>query len=414
MKRAELISTGSELLSGRTVNTHAQRLGAALHALGIALLRDTTVPDAVGEIRDAVAAALQRADLVFVCGGLGPTEDDLTRDALAALLGCGIHRDPAALERIRQISELSGRPFTDIRASQAAVLDGSVVLSNQVGAAPGMRVDLGADRALFVLPGPPDEFAAVLEDHILPWLAAHPQWRSPYLERMFLLCGVAEADAMERMRLQHIASGGIDAAYCAAPGRLEVRLSSAKGDAEALDAAADRFRRLMGPMIYAEARRPLEEVAGEALAAAGATVAVAESCTGGGLGARITAVPGSTAWFVGGVIAYANVVKEQWLGVDPALLAAEGAVSAPVASAMAEGIRHRMGADYGVGITGVAGPSGQTASKPLGLVYIALAGEDGVTVQRYQFRGDRGMVRHMAGQMALDLVRRRVLGLEAP
>ncbi len=412
MKRAELISTGSELLSGRSVNTNVQLLGAALRSQGINLHRDTTVIDDIDEIRDAVATALERADLVFVCGGLGPTEDDVTRDALSVLLNRGVHRDPDAVEHINRACKRSGRLFTDIRASQATVLDGSVVLLNRVGAAPGMRLDLDDGKTLFVLPGPPGEFRAVLDDHILPWLQADSRWRAPYMEKLFMLCGVAEADAVGLMRENSLPSPGIDAAYCAAPGRLEVRLSSATGDIGAIDTDAERFRSVMGPLVYAETRCDLEEVVGHLLRDAGRTLAVAESCTGGGLGARITAVPGSSAYFIGGIIAYADSIKQEHLDIGHELIASEGVVSEKVAAGMADGIRRHMNTDYGIGITGIAGPTGQTAFKPVGTVCIALAENRKLTARTFQFHGDRRIVRFMAEQTALDMLRRRILSLE--
>lgn len=407
--RAELISTGDELLNGRSVNTHARRLGEALGELGIELARETTVPDDRTAIASAIREAWARTPLAFVTGGLGPTCDDLTREALSDVLNRPVVADPPSLERLRARYAAAGRSMTASRERQALVISGADVLSNSAGAAPGQQLEAPGGRLLFVLPGPPREFEAVLLEHVIPRLRArHPEAR-PRPRALFMVCGPGESDIVDRLAAAEFDPGPLNLAYCAAPGALEVRLTGAPGEDEALARAAGRLRALLGDDIYAESRRDLAEVVGERLEAQLATLATAESCTGGGLGARLTSISGASGWYLGGVIAYANAVKIRELGVDETLLSASGAVSEPVARAMAEGIRRRFGADYGLAITGIAGPSGGTPEKPVGRVWMALAEAGNVIAVSRQFPGPRESVRQWGAQYALDLLRRRLI-----
>ena len=407
--RAELISTGDELLNGRSVNTHARRLSEALGELGIELARETTVPDDRAAIASAIREAWARTPLAFVTGGLGPTCDDLTREALSDVLNRPIVADPPSLERLRARYAAAGRSMTASRERQALVISGADVLSNSAGAAPGQQLEAPGGRLLFVLPGPPREFEAVLREHVIPRLRARLPEARPRPRALFMVCGPGESDIVDRLAAAEFDPGPLNLAYCAAPGALEVRLTGAPGEDEALARAAGRLRALLGDDIYAESRRDLAEVVGERLEAQLATLATAESCTGGGLGARLTSISGASGWYLGGVIAYANAVKIRELGVDETLLSASGAVSEPVARAMAEGIRRRFGADYGLAITGIAGPSGGTPEKPVGRVWMALAEAGNVIAVSRQFPGPRESVRQWGAQYALDLLRRRLI-----
>ncbi len=408
----ELVSTGAELLNGRSVNTHARLLGGRLEDLGFRLTRETTVGDVEADIADAVRAALERARVVAVSGGLGPTCDDVTREALGGLLGRRLISDAASLEALRARYARLGRALTESRRRQALVLEGAVALPNRAGAAPGQRIELG-ERVIFVLPGPPAEFSAILEDHVIPWLRAHfPDVRPP-ARVIFQLCGIAESDAVERLAAAGFDPAPFELAYCASPGNLEIRLRGAPDQAAALAEKANMVRALFAEDIYTEGREDLAAVVGRALQAAGATVAVAESCTGGGIGRRLTAIPGSSAWFRGGVIAYANALKTALLDVPSDTLAREGAVSEEVARRMAIGVRARCGADYGLAVTGIAGPDGGTQEKPVGLVFIACADASACEVRRRQFMGDRETVRRWTEQHALDLLRRRLRRLSS-
>lgn len=404
---AELVTTGAELLSGRSVNTHAQRLAQALEPLGIALSRDTTVPDDRAAIADAVRSALTRVELAFVSGGLGPTCDDVTREAVADVVGRPIVRDAATLAALRTRYERMGRTLTDSRARQADVIEGATVLSNTVGAAPGQIV-VSEGRKLVILPGPPREFEAIVSDHVLPWLRATWPHLRPAPCRYVLLCGVAESDVVETFAAQGFDPGALELAYCASPGSLEVRLTGRPGMEAEVEAAIARVRTMLAPHLYAEERVTLASVVGGMLRAAGATVAVAESCTGGLLGRKLTDAAGSSDYFLGGAISYANAAKTTLLGVPAPLIATHGAVSEEVARAMAEGIRERLGASYGLAVTGIAGPGGGSEAKPVGTVWIGLAGPGGTEAGMHRFSGDRGWIREWAAQYALDRLRRRL------
>ncbi len=402
----ELVSTGAELLNGSTLNSHAQTLGGQLRMLGFRLARDTTVPDDLDAIAEAVRGALARVDYVVVSGGLGPTSDDVTRDAVARVLNRGIILDRDSLEQMRIKYRRLGRELAPVSERQALVLEGAVVLPNSAGMAPGERLNFGA-KTLFILPGPPQEFSAVLTEHVLPWLRAQALGVTPPREQRFLVCGLGESDIGARLEVEGFPRPGMEVAYCAMTGRVEVRLATS--DADALARAAADVRRVLGACIYSEDGAEMEVVVGRLLAERRATVATAESCTGGLLGGRLTAAAGSSLYYPGGVIAYSNTVKIRELGVAPDLIARCGAVSEETARAMAVGVRERFGADYGVAVTGIAGPGGGTVDKPVGLVYLAVADAQATVARRHQFTGARARIRDWTVQFALDLLRRRLL-----
>lgn len=410
MATVELVATGAELLNGRTVNTHAQRLARALMPLGLRLSRETSVPDDRATIADAVRGALGRAEVVVVTGGLGPTEDDVTREALADLFQKSLRLDESSLEHIRQRCERYGQTLTDSRRRQALVLEGAAVLPNPIGAAPGERLELAGGRTLFLLPGPPREFEAVLAEHVVPWLREHLAM-APIVERVVMVCGPGESDVIERLSTAGFDPGPFELAYCAAPGQLEVRLTGSASDEPGLDERARRLREILGADVYAEAREDLAAVVGRLLAERGATVAVAESCTGGLIMQRLTSVPGSSAWFRGGVVAYSNDVKTRWLDVPEAVLREHGAVSEAVACAMAAAAREKFAADHGLATTGIAGPTGGTPEKPVGLVWWALSDGRETVARSRRFAGDRELVRQWAAQFTIDLLRRRLQNL---
>jgi nicotinamide-nucleotide amidase len=406
----ELVATGSELLNGRTVNRHASVLGEQLKPLGLPIVCETTVPDDIAAIEDAIRNALRRVDMVLVTGGLGPTCDDVTRDAIARMLGRKIVMDEPSRNSLRTRYGRIGRAVTPQAELQAQIVEGATALANSVGMAPGERLDLDG-KVLFALPGPPDEFRAVLLEHVLPWL--RQSFGAVHLpaEQIFMVCGIGESDIMRRLDEIGFAPKGVEVAYCAAPGRIEVRLTSPRGDREAVESAARDVRQALGESVFAEDRLNMEEVVGRLLAGKKSTLATAESCTGGLVGHRITMVSGSSDYYLGGVIAYSNAVKERELGVNPATLATHGAVSAEAAREMAEGVRTRFSADFGLSLTGIAGPTGGMAEKPVGLVFIALADRARTWVRRHQFNGDRARIKDWSSQMALDLLRRRLQGI---
>lgn len=405
----ELVTTGSELLNGRTVNRHAQVLGDHLHLIGLRLVRDTTVGDDVNVIRDAVASAMTRVDVVVVTGGLGPTCDDVTREAVAALLGRGIVMDPGALEAMRERYRRMNRRLTELSERQACIVEGSVALPNPAGAAPGQILESGG-KVVFILPGPPREFLAVLEGSVLPWLRRNVSPACLPAERNFLICGIGESDIVARLEQAGFLAEGMEVAYSAKPGRIELRLLSSTLAQAQVDEAAVTVRRALGDFIYSEERLEMEDVVGRLLAEQGTTLATAESCTGGLIGHRITSVSGSSRYYLGGVIAYSNEAKVRELAVSAEAIAEHGAVSGKVAAQMAAGVRAAFGSDFGLGITGVAGPTGGTPDKPVGLVYAAVADRDRSWVRRFQFASDRTTIQEWSAQLALDLLRRRLLG----
>ncbi len=404
-RHVELISTGAELLIGRTVNSHAHALARALHPTGLRLSRDTTIPDDPQVLLGTLKGALERVDVVVVTGGLGPTSDDITRETIAAWLDRPLVLDRDASERIRQACEKRGLEPSQARMRQALVLEGAVVWPNLTGAAPGELIEENG-KFIVLLPGPPREMEPILTQSLVPWI--EQQYRLiPPPEHIFLLAGAAEGDIVTLFEKHHFPPDGIAAAYCASAGTLEIRLSA--DSPVLLKGAADTVRGLLGDAVFAEERTSLEAVAGRMLAEKKLTLATAESCTGGLLGSRITNVSGSSAYYLGGVVAYDNRIKIQLLGVSEDTLAGYGAVSPQTAKQMAEGVRQRLGADFGIGITGIAGPAGGTAEKPVGLVYIALADDGQTEVRECRLSSNREFVRFMSTQLALDMLRLRLM-----
>lgn len=402
IQQAELISTGAELLGGRSVNTHARLLGERLNQAGISLLRDTTIPDDQAVIESCISAAASRVKLVFISGGLGPTNDDVTRDAVAAVTGRAIIMHQPALAQLRERMKHAGRSITSARERQALVIDGATVWLNPDGAAPGECIE-HEGAFLILLPGPPNEFEAILDTHVLPWLQQINVGAPALRQRVLMTCGTAEGDIVDRFEKANFPPSGIETAYCASAGRVEVRLHPIGETSEAaLDTAQEDAARIIGPeFIYARERILLDELLAQELAARGLTLATAESCTGGLIAARLTDRSGSSAYFRGGIVAYADGVKQQVLGVSPETLALAGAVSEEVASEMASGVQGRLGVDYAIAVTGIAGPSGGSAEKPVGLVFSAIAHPTGIACYRDVFPRNRSTIRELTCQYAL-------------
>ena len=420
--RIEICTIGDELLLGYTIDTNGAHLARELAALGVSVVRRTTVGDGADEIATAVRDALDRTGAVITTGGLGPTADDLTKPAIAELFGRGMRMDEeylAALEQ-RWLARV-GRAMPASNRQQAMLPEGARTLVNRHGTAPGVWLEDGRGRWVAMLPGVPREMRGMLADELLPLLrerrrAAAPDADPPVVRaRTLRTTSVAESALADR--LGDLARGvdGLSLAYL--PGRegTDLRLvardrPAADADA-ALAAAAARVRERVGEFVYGDDDTDLAAVVLDACRRRGLTIAVGESCTGGLLGARLTSVPGSSDVVLGGVIAYSNAVKTAELGVPEAMIAEHGAVSEPVARQMAAGARARLGAAVGVGITGVAGPGGGTPEKPVGTVWVAVD-VDGAEPRavRNPFVGDRDEIRFRAAQFALDLVRRAVLG----
>jgi nicotinamide-nucleotide amidase len=408
---AAIISTGDELTTGRTTDTNAGFIADRLLALGVDVVAILTVGDRHERLRWAWTEALRLAHLVIATGGLGPTADDLTTETIAALFGRPLVTDPEVADRIRQLFALFNRPMPDNNLKQAAFPRGAVIVPNPLGTAPGYRLEVGTDgdpRHIVVLPGVPREMKPMLVDSVLPWVATLTG-DEPIAYRTFQTFGISES--------------GLDEVIATIPGEgrwsfranfpeVSVRVTVRGRDVEArLDAFAREVYARLGQYIYGEGDTTMEAEVGRLLRERGLTVGVAESCTGGLVGHRLTNVAGSSAYFRGAIAAYANTVKQELLGVPRALLGTHGAVSEEVAAAMAEGARRVLGVDLAVATTGVAGPDGGTAEKPVGTVCIALAAPTGSVTRRYQLWGTREWVKLLASQIALDWMRRYVLGL---
>ncbi|MCC5844204.1 MAG: CinA family nicotinamide mononucleotide deamidase-related protein [Verrucomicrobia bacterium] len=397
---SEVIATGAELLQGRTLNRHGYTLGALLVGAGIPLLRETVVPDDIEQIREAVAAALKRVELVFVTGGLGPTEDDVTREAVALATGRAVVSHAEADAHLQAYFARINREPTAAQCQQARVLAGAEVFMNPVGIAPGQCLTLEGGRSLWLLPGPPRELNGLIETALAPWLSEQVE-RADMHQRVFRILGHSESRVQERLRTETEIPAEVAVAYCARPGSVELRFH---GPEAAVDLLTEWVRERYAEDLLNETGEAVEAVVGRLLLERGETLATAESCTAGGIAERVTDVPGSSGYFVGGVVAYANGVKVRELGVDAAVLEREGAVSEAVAQQMAAGVRARLKTTWGLSITGVAGPGGGTPEKPVGLFYVGLANAERACATRFQVNGDRQQIRDHGIQRALEVL----------
>jgi nicotinamide-nucleotide amidase len=411
--RAAILAIGSELLGTERLDTNSLRLTAVLDRHGVELRKKAVVGDSEEELAVEVRNLLARVDLVLVTGGLGPTADDVTRPAVAAALGRGLHLDPEVLATLEERFRSFARRMPEVNRRQAEVIDGAVVLPNPRGTAPGLRVD--ADGVtIFLFPGVPYEMEGMIADQLEPWLAE----RSGGIARESVtlkIAGLPESEVEERIAPAYDEFGRESITILASLGEIKLIATAAGPEEERagrLAAMAERLATLAGSAVYTrQAEETLEKVVGDLLRQAGATLATAESCTGGLLAERLTRIPGSSDYFPGGVVTYSNAQKTRLLGVPEELLAEHGAVSEPVARAMAEGVRRALGTDYGAGITGVAGPGGGSEAKPVGTVHVAVAGPGGQVVhRRFRFPGDRERIRWFASQLALEMLRRLLLG----
>lgn len=414
----ELINTGSELMLGYVLNTHQQWLCGRLAELGYPVARQIAVSDSSEAICDAVATALTRADVIIVTGGLGPTGDDLTRPLIAHLLGANLREDPAVVEHIERFFAMRNRPMPPSTRVQAMVPQGALVLPNAYGTAPGLVMEAGPRPGkalgplLIMLPGPPRELHPMFIDQVAPLLRERRPLEMPFVCRTLKTTGLGESLIEERIGpiLKGLTDRGLEIGYCARVGDVEIRLSALGNDATALVTdATELVRRTIGKYIYGAGSDTLESVVVRILTERKQTLALAESCTGGAVANRVTNVPGASAVFLCGFVTYSNEAKEQFLGVDRETLVRCGAVSEETAREMARGARDRTGADLAVAITGIAGPAGGTAEKPVGTVYLALASASEILVLRQLNPYDRETFKFVTAQQALDLLRRSLL-----
>jgi nicotinamide-nucleotide amidase len=410
---AEIIAVGSELLTEGRLDTNSLYLTAELNNLGVEVVTKCVIGDDRERLADAVARALGRAGIVILSGGLGPTEDDVTREAVAQALGRQLVFHAEIAEALERRFVAMKRRMPEINKRQAFVIEGAEVLPNDRGTAPGQWVTANGAVAM-LLPGPPHELKAMFQQQCLPRLARLAPKQA--IRTAFLrVTGMPESDLDALISPVYKKYPNIATTILAANGDLQVHLRArcdTETEAEALLAeAAGPIERLLGDRLYSRTGDPLEVVVGGLLRERHATVAVAESCTGGMLGARLTTTPGSSQYFVGGFITYSNALKREILGVSAETLERFGAVSPETAEAMATGARERTGATYAVSITGVAGPDGGSDEKPVGLVYLGIAGPEGASVTHRRFIGDRERIRVFTTQAALDVLRRRLQGL---
>jgi len=407
-----VVAVGDELLSGRTVDSNSAWLGVALGDAGIPVARRFTVGDTPEEIAAAVSLALAGASLVVVTGGLGPTHDDRTLDAVSALLGRELHTDEGMVRSLRERFRKRGLP--DLPASnlrQARIPEGSSILENRLGTAPGIQFDLPGQRVV-LLPGVPREMQLLMEEHVLPGLPLLFQSRlRPVQSRILRTTGIAESALAVLLApvLEDPLFPPVQLAFLPRVTGVELRLTCREtGEvpraAELLQLARSRILPAVTPWLY-QGPDLVDDLAAR-LVAGGLTLAAAESCTGGLLAKRLTDRTGSSRWFLGGIVAYANEVKRDLLGVEAGLLETEGAVSGTVAAAMATGVMKSLGASAGIGITGVAGPGGGSEEKPVGTVWIGVAIGAEVETQVHHFPGDREDVRERSAQASIQLLLR--------
>ncbi|MGA2278774.1 MAG: competence/damage-inducible protein A [Verrucomicrobiota bacterium] len=430
----ELLNTGSELMLGRVLNTHQQWLCRRLADLGHVVTRQVAVSDTARDIQSAVREALGRADLIITTGGLGPTSDDLTRDLIAQLFGKKLRLDEAVLKHIKRRFAARNLPMPKSNKVQALVPEGALVLANPNGTAPGLAMKVGSGvrglasgkpqtserlspdpkaqnqdaKWLVMLPGPPRELRPMFDNFVAPLLRREFPPAAPLVCRTLRTSGIAESRVQEKIAapLGALAAAGLEIGYCARPGQVDVRLLARGGNGKKIVRAAEAVvQKILGAQIYGFDDEEMETVVVRLLTERKKTLALAESCTGGCLAHRVTNVPGASAVFPGGFVTYSNAAKQKLLGVRAETLAAHGAVSEAVAREMAEGARSQLGADFALAVTGIAGPGGGTKEKPVGTVFIGLAGEFGAVVERKFNPYERGTFKEITAWQALEMLR---------
>lgn len=412
---AEIIAVGSELLSPFRQDTNSLYLTGKLNQLGVEVIFKSIVGDSREHLTQAAAHALSRADIVIFTGGLGPTEDDLTRESVADALGLELRRDPEVLSLLEKRFAERGYKMTANNMKQADVIAGATVLANSNGTAPGQWISgkyEGQDKIILLLPGPPHEMQALFEQQCYGRL----QKKVPLqfiATRELKITGMGESMCDARVAPIYKAHPDVQTTILAGAGEIQLHLKAQAESAaiaqERVDELADKLEEELGDNVFSDNGDSIEQIAAYYLQMRHATLAVAESCTGGLLAERLTSLSGSSRYFLGGAVVYSNELKTEFAGVPTELIAKYGAVSKETAIALAEGIRQRCGATIGIGITGVAGPTGGTAEKPVGLVFHALASETGTEVIQRNFPGDRKRIRSFATMQALDMLRRKLM-----
>jgi nicotinamide-nucleotide amidase len=412
---AEIIAVGSELLTPHRMDTNSLYLTEQLNLLGVDVIFKSIVGDDRKRLVAAAQHALFRSDIVIFSGGLGPTEDDLTRDAVAEAIGVGLWRDPEVLSRLEQRFAEHGWKMAPNNAKQADIIDGATVLPNANGTAPGQWLSGefdGREHIIILLPGPPHELKPLFENEARERLRAKVP-PAHLFTRTLKVAMLGESAVDARVAPIYKRYPDVETTILAGAGEIQLHFKTSATTIDAAQARADEVAGLvedeLDDAVYSRNGESLEQIVSYWLQMRNATVAVAESCTGGLLAERITSVSGSSRYFLGGAVVYSNQLKTELAGVPVEMIHRHGAVSREVAAALAEGIRYRCESTLGVGVTGVAGPSGGTPEKPVGLVFHAVAGDSGTEVVQRNFAGDRKRIRRFASTMALDMLRRKLM-----
>jgi nicotinamide-nucleotide amidase len=410
--KAAVIAVGSEMLGPVRVDTNSLKITSVLESYAIPLVRKSIVADDLQDLTDEIRYSFDRTDLLILTGGLGPTEDDLTREALTAAFGLEQQLEQSIVDRIAARFAARGWTMPEVNKRQAMVFTGQTTLTNERGTAPGFHLQLEG-KHVWVFPGVPHELEWMLATYFEPWLLELRGGRSRF-RRVLKIAGLTESGVEEKLKPYYDAHRDeAPPTILATGGQIEVHLFADGDESTARAALAVRERELVGifgQRVFGYDDDTLEAVIGRLLTERSATLSVAESCTGGLLGSRITDIAGSSAYFMGGALVYTAEAKTSLAGVDAALIEAHGQVSEPVALALARGIRERFATTYGVGITGIAGPGGGTPEKPVGTVHVAVASPDGEVHRKLLWQGPRTIVKWYSTQQALDLLRRVIIG----
>ncbi len=405
--KAEIIAVGSELLTPDRLDTNSLFLTEELNKLGIEVVRKTIVGDNRDLLSEAFQDALNRVPLVISSGGLGPTEDDLTRETVAELLKRKLQRNDEVLRHIEGRFRSLNREMPEVNVRQAMVPEGAEILENPRGTAPGLWIE-DSGHFIVLLPGPPRELKPLYREQVLPRLERRVSGVRMF-HREIRVTGLGESHVEQRIAPIYKRFPDVNTTILAAPGEVQVHLrvwtDNAAQAKKTQDEIISSFEIALTDRIFSHDGSSLEQVIASELTMHNATISAAESCTGGLLAQRLTSIAGSSSYFLGGVVCYSNELKTAWAGVPPEVIQAKGAVSSEVAIALADGIRRRVGSTFGIGITGIAGPGGGTEEKPVGTVHIALSHAGGVVERGVRFPGDRESIRWQASQLALDLVR---------
>ncbi|MGE0824108.1 MAG: competence/damage-inducible protein A [Candidatus Binatia bacterium] len=416
IERAAILSTGDEITTGKVVDTNSNYIADKLIEAGVDVVAVVTVGDVAERIVWAWQQAIEKADVIFSTGGIGPTADDLTTELVAKIAGVDLFFSEEVANNIRRLFASLNRTMPENNLKQARFPQGAVIIPNHLGTAPGYRLDLDTPHGkkhLIILPGVPREMKPMMEESVLPWLREMRGGGDVFLTRIFQTFGISESGLDEAVAGTVQDNEGRLAFRASFPQiSLKVTVRGKPDEVETrLEELSNRIRARVGSYIYGEGDVTMEEVVGQLLKAHGKTLGIAEACSGGLVSHRVTNIPGCSAYFCGTVVAYADEAKTQLLGVQQQTLRQHGGVSAETTREMAVGIRERLAADIGIAVTGIAGPSGGTPDKPVGLVHLALASKETLVSRDYKLWGNREWIKTLVSQLMLDWVRRSLLGI---